>query len=336
MSGQVVRETWTESGTEHILDIITDNGGRPYALVYDGTTYYYVLNQQGDVIRLVDYNGATVARYTYNAWGEVLSVQGPNGNVGADHIANINPIRYRGYYYDSETGFYYLQSRYYDPVLCRFINADGYVSTGSGFLGCNMYAYCNNNPVSTVDQDATIVFTAIGAATGALSSGVSEALKGGDAASVLYAAACGAASGAVSGIGADIAAFFAANPYTWVALEIISGAMSGVIGVALQNENATAGDFLSAMVISGFTNIGTYSSLNYVETWSNAYSGAASSIAKGSATNLVVGDAKFTTSSGKAQDSKTKSTGKSTGKSSPKPLGHGGGGGKGTFGAGRR
>ena len=140
LSGQVACETWTESGTEHILDIITDNGGRPYALVYDGTTYYYVLNQQGDVIRLVDYNGATAASYTYNAWGEVLSVQGPNGNVGADHIANINPIRYRGYYYDSETGFYYLQSRYYDPVLCRFINADGQLNTDS-FLGYNMFAY---------------------------------------------------------------------------------------------------------------------------------------------------------------------------------------------------
>ena len=69
----------------------------------------------------------------------------------ASHIANVNPIRYRGYYYDVETGFYYLQSRYYDPEVGRFINADGLVSTGQGVLGFNMYAYCGNNPVNRAD-----------------------------------------------------------------------------------------------------------------------------------------------------------------------------------------
>ena len=62
----------------------------------------------------------------------------------------INPLRYRGYYYDSETGMYYLQSRYYDPETGRFINVDGLVSTG-GFLGFNMFAYCKNNPVMLSD-----------------------------------------------------------------------------------------------------------------------------------------------------------------------------------------
>ena len=62
-------------------------------------------------------------------------------------------MRYRGYYYDTETGFYYLQSRYYDPEICRFINADSYTSTGVGYLGYNMFAYCNNNPISTSDSD---------------------------------------------------------------------------------------------------------------------------------------------------------------------------------------
>ena len=69
----------------------------------------------------------------------------------ASHIANVNPIRYRGYYYDVETGFYYLQSRYYDPEVGRFINADEYISTGQGILGHNMFAYCLNNPVNRVD-----------------------------------------------------------------------------------------------------------------------------------------------------------------------------------------
>ena len=71
--------------------------------------------------------------------GEVISAEGD--------LAEVNPLRYRGYYYDSETGFYYLQSRYYDPANRRFISADVYASTGQGFLGTNMFAYCNNKPI---------------------------------------------------------------------------------------------------------------------------------------------------------------------------------------------
>ena len=77
-----------------------------------------------------------------------------SGAVGLDgYVANNNPFRYRGYYYDVETGWYYLQSRYYNPTWGRFLNADGYVSTGQGLLGYNMYAYCNNNPVKSVDSN---------------------------------------------------------------------------------------------------------------------------------------------------------------------------------------
>ena len=71
-------------------------------------------------------------------------------------MAAINPIRYRGYYYDAEMGMYYLQSRYYDPALKRFINADSYASTGQGFLGFNTYVYCLNNPVNGLDLTGTI------------------------------------------------------------------------------------------------------------------------------------------------------------------------------------
>ena len=71
----------------------------------------------------------------------------------ATHIANVNPIRYRGYFYDSETKLYYCNSRYYDPQIKRFINADELLSTGTGFLGYNMFAYCNNNPVLFTDSE---------------------------------------------------------------------------------------------------------------------------------------------------------------------------------------
>ena len=78
-----------------------------------------------------------------------------------DSVATRQPIRYRGYVYDNETGFYYLSSRYYDPAIKRFINADGYASTGQGFLGLNMFAYCGNNPVANMDQDGQSFLNAI-------------------------------------------------------------------------------------------------------------------------------------------------------------------------------
>ena len=102
------------------------------------------------MIKILTSGGATAAWYEYDAWGNVVSV---GGNAG---IANLNPIRYRGYYYDAETGFYYLNSRYYDPEICRFVNVDGYASTGQGLLGHNMFAYCNNNPVANEDSNGGI------------------------------------------------------------------------------------------------------------------------------------------------------------------------------------
>jgi len=143
-NGRVIRERIGTGSTAKVLDFIYDESGKPCALIYtNGTatplTYYYVLNLQGDVVGLVNADGESRAEYTYNAWGEVLSATGI--------MAAINPLRYRGYYYDTETGFYYLQSRYYDPVTHRFINADSFASTGQGIAGTNMFAYCNNNPV---------------------------------------------------------------------------------------------------------------------------------------------------------------------------------------------
>ena len=142
LNGKVARETIkTNNSLTAVLDFIYDESGKPFALKYstNGTsfeTYYYVLNLQGDVVKLIQANGHVVAQYTYDAWGNVSS---------SGRLAEINPLRYRGYYYDNETGFYYLQSRYYDPANRRFINADSYQSTGQGFVGTNMFAYCNNN-----------------------------------------------------------------------------------------------------------------------------------------------------------------------------------------------
>ena len=97
--------------------------------------------------------------YSYDAYGKLLSVTNAAGTTISDtsNIALINPLRYRGYYYDSETELYYLQSRYYDPATSRFINADSYASTGQDFLGYNMFAYCNNNPVNHRDDGGTFL-----------------------------------------------------------------------------------------------------------------------------------------------------------------------------------
>ena len=155
LNGKVVRETvWNNDTLTDVMDFIYDESGRPFALNYsangtDFVTYYYILNLQGDVVGLTDASGTFVAQYTYNAWGEVLTATG--------NMAGINPLRYRGYYYDSETGFYYLQSRYYDPANHRFINADSYASTDStDAISCNMFAYCGNNPVMFEDQDGEL------------------------------------------------------------------------------------------------------------------------------------------------------------------------------------
>ena len=69
----------------------------------------------------------------------------------ASTVGQINPFRYRGYYYDTETGFYYLQTRYYDPEVGRFLNADGIIGANGGIIGLNSFAYCSNNPVGFSD-----------------------------------------------------------------------------------------------------------------------------------------------------------------------------------------
>ena len=128
-----------------------DAAGNVVAVNYNGTYYYYVRNGQNNIIRLIDGDNNTVVEYAYDSWGTPLSTTG----TLATTLGVQNPFRYRGYVYDAETGLYYLQTRYYDPEVSRFINADSYISTGQGILGNNMYAYCGNNPISYVDISGT-------------------------------------------------------------------------------------------------------------------------------------------------------------------------------------
>jgi RHS repeat-associated protein len=116
---------------------------------------------------MVDTSLEKVVEYTYDAWGKVLSTTGSLAST----LGKNNPFRYRSYYYDNETGFYYLQSRYYDPVISRFINADEYVTTGQGLDGANMFSYCGNDPVNRADNNGEFWHIIAGGAVGAVISG---------------------------------------------------------------------------------------------------------------------------------------------------------------------
>ncbi len=108
--------------------------------------YWYGKNLQGDILHVYNASGTKLISYTYNAWGKITTSY---SNGGASTTAIKNPYKYRGYYYDSDLSLYYLQTRYYDPVVCRFINADG--ALYGTMLGFNLFIYCENNPATRVD-----------------------------------------------------------------------------------------------------------------------------------------------------------------------------------------
>lgn len=137
---------------DNIMYFQYDNLGKPFGFVYNNVQYFYATNQFGDIISIIDATGNKIADYKYDDWGQIISISTTDNE--SERIANINPLRYRGYYYDTETGYYYLQSRYYDPSICRFINADDIMMAKchkSENIGLNLFAYCCNNPIENSD-----------------------------------------------------------------------------------------------------------------------------------------------------------------------------------------
>ena len=133
----------------YVLTYMFDESGDYFGFTYNGTPYYYVKNLQNDVYLIIDENGVAQVLYQYDAWGNVVG----GYDASTDGLGGVNPITYRSYHYEHETGYYFLTTRYYSPELHRFINADGLVSTGQGVLSNNMFAYCLNNPVNMVDYE---------------------------------------------------------------------------------------------------------------------------------------------------------------------------------------
>ena len=129
------------------LDYFYDANGSLFGFNYNGANYYYIRNGQNDIIGILDSTGTQVVSYQYDTWGKLLGISGSQ----ASGVGTLNPFRYRGYYYDTETGLYSLQSRYYDPNTGRYLNADSVTSVGGDLLAANVFAYCHNNPVNMDD-----------------------------------------------------------------------------------------------------------------------------------------------------------------------------------------
>ena len=157
-------------------------------------------NLQGDVIALADgQTGKLAATYTYDAWGKCTVTNATGFTIGT-----LNPFRYRGYYYDTETSLYYLLTRYYDPEVGRFVNADAFTSTDiSSPLSANMFAYCENRPTVGSDPTGEWVHIAVGAIVGGIVGGIEAAHNGEN---VLSKVLTGALGGALSMSGAGFAA----------------------------------------------------------------------------------------------------------------------------------
>ena len=244
-----MERTKSGSSVKDVYHFIYDEMGNIWeAICYIGgsTTpvrYYYRTNAQGDVKQIVDSNYNVVAYYAYDAWGKLLAVLDGNDNPITDssHFAIVNPFRYRGYIYDTETGFYYLQSRYYDPEIGRFINADGQLNQQERISGYNLFAYCNNDPINMIDSDGKFPFlaitAAIGAAVGAVVGGIRAAKAG---KSVWKGALKGAAIGGLVGLGAGA-----------VAGALLAGSAAASVASVVIGAKATVAMVESAGVVAG-------------------------------------------------------------------------------------
>ena len=223
---------------DYRIDLIYDESGVQSCIYTAGTaapvTYYLIKNAQGDVMQLRDEADTIVANYAYDAFGRLLSVTDIDGKAISDQtsFAHRNPLRYRGYLYDSETGFYYLGSRYYDPKIRRFINADNNLSSAS-ICGYNLFAYCGNNPVNRTDATGEAWWHwALGAAIVVGCAVATVATCGG------FAAAAGAVAAVCAGTAAaSTAATVAASAF------VGSAAVYGSLSLSSLADSASVEDF---------------------------------------------------------------------------------------------
>ena len=237
------------TGTGTTVQFVYDTQGKPFMLRLNGKTdYFYLYNGLGDITGLVDSSNQVVVRYQYNSWGKVTSTQDTSGVS----LATLNPFRYRKYVYDPETGLYCLGSRYYDPEVGRFVNADDtdVIFAKPQELGSkNLYAYCDNNPVAREDYAGEFPIPCIvGAVVGAVVSGFSYVLSsGGEIDGVELAKSC--LVGAISGALAPL------DPMDKVIKGFVAGAaIINGINTAINTE----GNFMTRLMCGAFEAGATY------------------------------------------------------------------------------
>ena len=211
----------------------------PATVTWNGTTYYYAVNGQGDVTGIFDSAGNCVVFYNLgNAWGYNPQPEGSLANT----LGTLNPLRYRSYVYDTETGYYYLQSRYYDPEIGRFINADAFVTTGQGLLSNNMFTYCINNPVMYMDPTGNvpittliIVITVCGGIFGGLLGAANAEATGGNVTE-------SAIEGTLTGMIGSASGMLVSNPYAAVVVAFF-GAMLTDSAIQTTSQIISTGKF---------------------------------------------------------------------------------------------
>lgn len=166
----IIKETRNGS-TNSTIKYYYDSSDNVIGFSYNSYHYMYLKNTQNDVIGIIDSNGNLVVEYKYDAYGNIYEMI-DNTNIS---IGTINPFRYRSYYFDTETGWYYLNTRYYNPKLARFITIDDidYLGASGSLLSYNLYSYCENNPVNNVDVTGNSIVSII---SGAVLGGITSAI----------------------------------------------------------------------------------------------------------------------------------------------------------------
>ena len=157
--GKLIVLTYTANGTTNTARFVYDDWGEVRGFILnDNATYLYLKNIQGDIVTIVDEAGSAIVTYSYDAWGNfIYDVPNEANSPLVDSLLLVSPFTYRGYCYDYDIGMYYLQSRYYDPDICRFINADSteYLGATDTVLSYNLFAYCENDGVNCSDATGT-------------------------------------------------------------------------------------------------------------------------------------------------------------------------------------
>lgn len=260
LSGLVRTTTGSTGTTKTTVQFVYDAEGKPFLLRLNGKTdYFYLYNGLGDVVGLIDSSNKVVVRYQYNSWGKVTSSEDTSGVS----LATLNPFRYRKYVYDPETGLYCLGSRYYDPEVGRFVNADDpgtIFAKPQELYNKNLYAYCDNNPVIREDiQGYFPIPCIVGAVVGAVVSGFSYVLSsGGEIDGVELAKSC--LVGAVSGALAPL------DPLKGKVQWVVAGAaLINGINTAINTE----GGFLTRCVCGGLEAVGTYVAGATANSWTS-------------------------------------------------------------------